>query len=129
MKTSSARGNSKPPTARELAQACFTSNLAVPGLGTFISGKKVLGCVQLAIYFTAFGLTVFFGLGFLFWMIPHWSEIYQIDPDDPLARFRLMWPHVRWAFFGVLLFAISWVWALQTSLSLLRKAKKVPPAL
>lgn len=90
----------------------------------------MLGCVQLAVYFTAFALTVIIGTAFLFWMIPHWSEINQTDPDDPLARLRLMWPHVRWAFFGVLLFAISWVWALQTSLSLLKKARQqTPPSL
>jgi hypothetical protein len=127
MKTSSAPGSSNsavPPTALEIARGCLTSNLAIPGLGTVMSGRKVTGCIQLIIYFTAFGLTTVYGIGFVIWALAHWSEMQQANQDDPFGALRMMWPRVRWAFLGLLLFAISWTWALQTSLGILRKAKE-----
>ena len=132
MKTSSAPGSGNtalPPTALELAKGCFTSNMAMPGLGTLMSGRKVAGSIQLVIYLTAFGLTAGYGISFVVWSLAHWHQIQEANMDEPLGGLRLMWPRVKWAFVGLVLFAISWVWALQTSLGILRKAKQnSPPA-
>lgn len=126
MKTSSAPGSSNavPPTALELAKGCLTSNLAVPGLGTLMSGRKVTGLLQMAVYLTAFGLTVGYGLSFVFWALAHWQQIQQANQQDPIGGLQMMWPRVKWAFVGLVMFAISWVWALQTSLGIMRKAKQ-----
>jgi hypothetical protein len=124
MKTFSAPKNPD-LSAREAAQGYLTANLAVPGLGSVIAGRKV-GFVQMTIYFSGFALTSFFGLRFVLWALLHWSAFYGEfnNPDtDFLSALTDLWQRTRWAFLGIILFAISWLWALATSRRLLAEAK------
>ena len=110
----------------EAAQGCLTANLAVPGLGSVIAGRKV-GFVQLAIYFSGFALTLIFGLRFVWSALSHWSAFYAEfngPAADPIIAMSDLWHHTRWAFLGIVLFAISWLWAFSTSRTVLAEAKK-----
>jgi hypothetical protein len=125
MKTFSAKKNPD-LSAREVAQGSLTANLAVPGLGSIVAGRKV-GFAQMAVYFSGFGLTVGFGLRFVLWALSHWSQFYNEfhSPDaDAIAAMTDLWLRTRWAFLGIALFAISWLWALSTSRALLADAKR-----
>jgi hypothetical protein len=128
MKISSGQKNLS-PSARELAQGCLTANLAVPGLGSVISGRKV-GFVQMVIYFSGFALTFFYGGSFVFRALTNWSafhaEFYSPDTDI-VAALADLWHRTRWAFLGILLCAVGWLWALSTSRTMLAEAKEKHP--
>ncbi len=112
-------------TPREIAQGCLTANLAIPGLGSVIAGRKV-GLVQLAIYFLGFALTLIFGVSFVLWALSHWSQFYGEfnRPDsDPSVALADLWHRTRWALLGIVLFAVSWLWALWTSRDLLAETR------
>ena len=107
----------------------MTANLAVPGLGSIISGRKV-GFVQMIIYFSGFVLTFFYGGGFAFRALTNWpafhAEFYSPDTDI-VAALSDLWHRIRWAFLGILLCAIGWLWALSTSRTMLAEAKEKHP--
>jgi hypothetical protein len=108
----------------EAAQGCLTANLAVPGLGSVLVGRKV-GFVQMAIYFSGFALTLTFGLRLIYWVLSHWSAFYAefYSPGaDVLAAMSDLWHRIRWALLGIGLFLISWIWALSTSRTVLAEA-------
>jgi H+/gluconate symporter-like permease len=132
MKTSSASKNPE-RTTRQIAQGCLTANLAVPGLGSVVAGRKV-GYAQMAVYFTGFLLTVIFGLRFVYWALANWSAFQTElhDPEaSPLATLSDLWQRTHWALLGIALFAIAWPWALLTSRTLMAEAQKnhTPPVL
>lgn len=120
MKIFSARANPEP--SPEIARGCLTTNLMVPGLGSLAGGRKI-GWLQMALCFTGEGLTIFFGARLFFWVLAHWSAIYHSNADDPFTPLREMWPHLRLPLLGIILYVTSWLWALSTSLLLLKKAK------
>ena len=122
MKIFSARANSD-ASARETARGCFTTNLVIPGLGSLAGGRKI-GYLQLVLCYIGQGITLVFGIRFLFWGLAHWSEIYRPNAEDPLAALRELWPQVRLPLLGIFLFAIAWLWALLTSWRLLGEAKR-----
>ena len=112
---------------RETAQGCMASNLALPGLGSLAGGRKI-GLFQLGLCFAGFGLTLGFGVPFVSWALSHWSEIYGAgDLNDPFKPLRDIWRQARWSLLGILLFAVSWSWALLTSRSILAEAKVEKP--
>jgi hypothetical protein len=118
--------------SRQTAWGCLTSNLAVPGTGSLVAGYRS-GYVQLAMTLCAFSLTSIFGLRFIYWVIRNWARIYG-PHGDSLEALLEIWPVLRWALVGIGLFGMTWLWALQTSLSVVREAKqadaaKAPPPL
>jgi hypothetical protein len=121
MKTFSARANSK-SSAREIARGCFSTNLAIPGLGSVVGGRKI-GYLQMVICFTGQSITLIFGGRFIYWALAHWSEIYHPNIADPLSGLREIWPRFRMPLLGIFLFAVAWLWALRTSYLLLGEAK------
>ena len=122
MKIFSVRANPE-PADHQTAQGCLATNLVMPGLGSLAGGRKI-GLPQLALCLAGFAITLGFGLPFIYWALAHWSEFYGSEPiPDPLAPLRDLWQHARWPLLGIGLFALSWVWALLTSWSLLAKAK------
>jgi hypothetical protein len=61
-------------SAGEIARGCFTTNLAIPGLGSIVGGRKI-GYLQMTICFAGQAISLIFGVRFIYWSLAHWSEI------------------------------------------------------
>jgi hypothetical protein len=107
----------------QAAQGCLATNLALPGLGSLVGGRKI-GYVQLGICLAGFALSLLFGVRLIYWQLAHWSEFYGPNPADLLVRLHDLWREGRWAVLGMALFVIALLWSLLTSRSLLAEAKK-----
>ena len=86
--------------------------LVLPGLGSFLARRQVAGAAQAMLAGTGFGLS-------FWWLIllgRQWTEEGYF-PWDGGTDFRI-------GVTGVLLFAVAWVWALATSLSVVRAARR-----
>ncbi len=118
---------------RESARACLASNLGMPGAGSLLAGR-LSGVPQILIALAGLGITLVFGTRFIGWAILHWSQMR--DPyADPLEMLTAILLAVRWPLAGIGLFALSWLWALVTSWSILNAVRRaetnrpVPPPL
>jgi hypothetical protein len=107
---------------RDNAWACCSANLVLPGFGSLMAGRKA-GYVQAVLGVAGFFLTTVFGIKFVIWGVQHWSEIHNPE-GDPIETLTALWHACRWALLGMLLFGLSWVWALITSWGILRGAKR-----
>ena len=119
MKISLALG-SRQPLSRETAWGCLTSNLAAPGAGSLLAGRRS-GYGQLILTGCALLVTTVFGVRFLLWMLANWSRFYGAEADPDWLG---MWLRLRWALLGIGLFGLALLWALGTSLSILGAAQK-----
>jgi len=124
MKISLALGK-REPLNRQTAWGCLTANLALPGCGSLVAGR-ISGYGQLAFAAAGLMLTVTFGTRFIFWYLANWSQLQQPSDMDPFGTMSEIWLHVRWALAGIAVFSAGWLWALGTSLHLLRQAKSPP---
>ena len=118
--------------SRQTAWGCLTTNLALPGFGSLVAGRRA-GYLQAALALGGMALTCGFGIHFMIWAAANWSSLHgdEVDPFDALAR---MWVGMRWAVAGMGLFALGWVWALGTSFQIVREAtlsedRATPPRL
>src|SRR2546425_4585484 len=109
------------PLSRQTAWGCLTTNLALPGFGSLVAGR-VSGYPQVALGLLGLVLTLVFGVRFFYWYAANWSR-FQGAQADPFAAMGEMWRVVRWALLGMGIFFIGWLWALATSLQILRAAK------
>jgi hypothetical protein len=106
---------------RGAARACLATNLALPGVGTLMAGRWI-GLVQALVTATAFALTLVGGLKFFLWYAAHRAQF--SDPfSDPMENLRALWRAARWPLLGMGLFALNWLWALASSLAILRAAR------
>lgn len=95
---------------RQTAWACLGTNLLVlPGLGSVIAGRRV-GYVQMSLAAIGVALTLIFVGAFL----NAWMQQEQLWPG---------WGPIISGVGGFGLFGISWLWALWTSVMLIRKAR------
>lgn len=128
MKISLALG--KAPVSVQTAWGCLTSNLALPGIGSLLAGRKS-GYLQAAFALVGMALTTIYGVKFCTWFLQNSSRLQ--DPADPVAALTEMWLQVRWALLGIALFGLSWLWGLAAGFSIVRQAKArdrtVPPKL
>jgi hypothetical protein len=98
--------------------ATLLNLFATPGLGSLLARRWVAGTGQLVVFLAGFLL-------FLGWFVRVMKDYYglmfnsQEEPDMHAYLWMLE--------AGVVLCAIAWVWALVTSLQLLRAAKPEPP--
>ncbi len=86
---------------------------------------RIAGYPQAALALGGMGLTLAFGVRFIVWFAANSARLH--DPGtDPFAAMLDMWlaGRLRWAVLGIALFALGWLWALATSLGLLRAAKR-----
>jgi hypothetical protein len=107
---------------RENAWACCSTNLALPGFGSLMGGRRT-GYLQAVLCLAGFFLTTVFGLKFVIWGIQHWSELHNPD-GDPLETLLNLWRACRWALLGMGLFGLTWVWAQFTSLGIMNTARR-----
>jgi hypothetical protein len=131
MKISLALG-SREPLSRQTAWGCLTTNLALPGFGSLVAGYAA-GYPQAVLGIGGLVLTMVFGVRFISWYIANWSRFYGAQAD-PFAALSDTWPALRWALLGIGLFVVALLWALATSLQIMRAAKNaeatnVPPRL
>jgi hypothetical protein len=93
------------------------NQLAFPGLGTIMAGRKI-GYAQAVLMVAGFLMSV----GFAGWVIlcgvrylqhPEWSEAYY------RAQYQGYAGWLRW---GLALCALAWLWALASSVAMVRSA-------
>jgi hypothetical protein len=97
---------------------CLINLLAFPGMGTAMAGRRI-GLAQAAIMLTGFGMV----LGF---MVVFFKAIFKVllDPMMSEGEWKGLYKPYAWlAIAGLALCVISWIWALVSSISILRAAK------
>src|SRR5579872_2663193 len=116
------------PLTRSEAWGCLTANLALPGSGSLVAGHRS-GYLQLVLTAIGFGITCLTGVRFVIWAVSNWAVISKPPVDDPISGLVALWNDVRWPLVGMCFFGISLLWALGTSLRVLRNATpdNVPP--
>jgi len=101
-----------PNRRRNRAITALTLNIGFcPGLGTWISGQKILGGAQMIIAFAGFSLIVT-------WFV--------LLIGDTLREFQSQPARGGWSAFGwtgLALFALAWVWSLVSGLRIIKAAK------
>ena len=131
MKISLALGPRR-PLSRQTAWGCFTTNLAMPGFGSLVAGR-ISGYPQAALMMVGLIVSVLGVARAFTWYAANASH-FQDPQADPIANLTAMWLAIRWAVLGLGVFGFGWLWAVFTSLDILREAKKtesasVPPRL
>ena len=131
MRVSLALGERR-PLDRTTAWGCLTANLAMPGTGTLVAGRR-RGYLQGALALVGMALSLVFGLRYIAWQLANYARL-QDEMLDPLAVAGEVWMAARWALLGIALFALAWLWGLGSGLSFLREARRTdarpkPPAL
>ena len=118
--------------SRQTAWGCLTTNLALPGFGSLVAGRRV-GYIQAVFCLLGLGMMMIFGTRFVLWHLSNWSRLH--DPQrDQFEIIAETWRNARWALLSILVAAFTWLWALITSLSIVAAAKKtesppIPPRL
>lgn len=102
----------KPLTCDSARNAALVNLLATPGLGTIMLGKLAVGLAQLGLALAGF----FFVLA---WFVSLMVQYYgQISGDVKIKS-------VAWiGLVGAFLFIAAWIWALITSINLIRQARR-----
>lgn len=114
------------PLSRQTAWGCLTTNMAMPGFGSLMAGR-ISGYPQAILGIIGMVLTTVFGVRLLLWLLSNWNRLH--DPaSDHLEVLGEMWLVVRWAFLGIGVFGVSWLWALASSYAIVRSAKENTPA-
>lgn len=88
------------------------NQFATPGLGSLMAGRIVAGAGQLGIFLVGFVL-------FVIWFVDVLRQYYALmfTDHDAHARNWLAIAGVSWA-------AVAWLWALVSSISILREGKR-----
>jgi hypothetical protein len=88
------------------------SNLVLPGVGTFVAGRRVQGVLQLVVSQTGFALSLLWAAFF----IRDWIHQETLT-EDITSR---LWLGVA----GVALFLLGWTWSAAGSIVILRNSRK-----
>jgi hypothetical protein len=118
MRTSSGAPN-RPLAKRSHAVLwALINQLAFPGLGTLMMGRRV-GYVQATIMLAGFCLT----MGFLLWYLVCVGR-YAAHPNWEEAKFTSLYRPYKWSlYWGLGFCAAAWVWALFSSIAMVRAAR------
>jgi hypothetical protein len=110
MKTCSVSGRGR-QVDRATAWACLWTNvLTLPGLGS-LAAERAIGYAQAGTALSGFGLTLYG----LFRIVRAWLDLGEL----PVGFTSALWISLA----GVGLFAAAWLWALSTSLAVLRHTR------
>jgi hypothetical protein len=88
------------------------SNLVLPGVGTFVAGRRVEGVLQLVVSQIGFALSLLWAVLF----VRDWIREGSL-PEDITAR---LWLGVL----GVAMFLLAWMWSVASSVAILRDSRK-----
>jgi len=111
MKASFLRQASKPPSRSTARNSALINQLATPGLGSLLAGRLFAGFGQLLLALAGFGMVLGW---FALRLVQVYTEIQGTAQPESVAWLGEI---------GALTFAAAWLWALVTSLSLLRQAR------
>ena len=89
------------------------NQLATPGLGSLLAGRRLTGSGQLLLSLSGFVLVTIW-----FWRLM--LQFYGQIGGDVIVK-----PEGSIGLIGAVLFALAWFWSLATSFSLLREASNV----
>lgn len=104
----------KPLNRINARNSALINQLATPGLGSLLAGRFVAGIGQLLLAVTGVAMVVV-------WFIKVMRQFYSLMDSSAVVEPR----SVAWvALTGFGLFALAWLWALATSLSLLRQNRQ-----
>ena len=122
----------KQPLSPQTAWGCLTTNLALPGFGSLAAGR-IAGYPQAALGLGGLALTIIFAARFFAWYLANSSRLSD-GQGDPLSTLVELWLAVRLPLLGLAIFLSGWLWALVTSVQILREARrreaaKAPPRL
>jgi hypothetical protein len=92
------------------------NQLATPGLGSLMGGRKWAGLGQLALAVTGCGM-------FFWWFVKTVTAYYGLIFDQQAEPPS----YARWGWAGVTVFAGSWFWALVSSIGIYRQTRAAPP--
>jgi hypothetical protein len=90
------------------------NQFATPGLGSLMAGRYMSGAGQLLLSLTGFGLVVG-------WFVCVTIQFVRVM-DTGTQPASVAWLGIM----GVIVFAMAWLWALSTSLQILRAARDTP---
>ena len=121
MKSSLALGTRR-PLSPQTAWGCLTSNLAFPGSGSLVA-VHASGYAQGALAVGGMIVTLAFGIPLMIWAVSNWSQLFG-GQNDPVWALTELWTHMRWALLGIAIFGFGWLWALGTSIQIVRAAKR-----
>jgi hypothetical protein len=110
---------------RSDAWGCLTANLALPGSGSLLAGRKI-GYAQLVLTTAGLLLTLGSGIPAILWFLKNWEHLMS-PPDDPAQRLSEIFAAIRWPLIGFGIFGFSLCWALITSLGILWTPKSPAP--
>jgi len=123
MRASFRRRTTKPLSPSQARNSALINQLATPGLGSLLARRYVAGSGQLLLALAGFAMvTGWFGA----LILKMYNEIQGNPPSKSVAWLGEV---------GALAFGLAWLWALFTSLSLIREARgdekesNVPPQL
>jgi len=88
------------------------SNLVLPGLGTFLAHRRVVGILQLVVSQTGFALSLIWAILF----VREW--IRQGSFPEDVA------PHLALGLIGVTIFLLAWIGSLASSVGILYTSRK-----
>src|SRR6185503_9296138 len=118
MKTSSGAPNRPLAKLPPAVLWAIINQLAFPGLGTLMMGRRV-GYAQATIMLAGFCLS----MGFLLWYLVCAGR-YAVNPDWEEAKFFSLYRPYKWAlYWGLGLCAAAWIWALFSSIAMVRAAR------
>jgi hypothetical protein len=104
------------PLSRTTARNCVLINqLATPGLGSLMAGRRVAGLGQLLLAVAGF-------VAVLGWFVLTVTNVYNQLASDVEPK-----PTGWLGGAGALTFVVAWLWSLVTSLQILRSARETSP--
>jgi hypothetical protein len=112
------------PLDRTDAWGCVTTNqFVLPGLGSLVAGRRT-GYLQAALAVIGFVCSAMFAV----WLIRTWLGLHPMPEDWETwkALFAQWKPHLILGAVGFGGFGIAWLWALASSLAILRESRSAP---
>jgi hypothetical protein len=104
-------------TPDKARNAALLNQLATPGLGSLIAGRRLAGAGQLALAVAGFSFVIL-------WFVAVMRQFYGLIEGNVEVK------PVGWiGLTGLVVFAAAWLWSLVTSISLIREARRNRAAL
>ena len=98
--------------SRQSTWACVASNLVLPGLGTYVAGRRKSGTLQLLVSQTGFVLCLIWAILFVRQWIHQGSMPEGITPELALGLT------------GATIFFLAWIWSLVSGVDILLRSQK-----